>query len=97
MVNRRALDAGVYNFIIWGSGYLYLGKRTPFVVLIIIGCVLIRIESFLGGYLQLSTGPLGFYVFGWVASVVVNFAFAYDAYQLAVNEGPLHSRLGVGR
>jgi len=92
-VNRRAFDAGFLNFFIWGSGYLYLGKRSFFVILLTVGRILLWIESYWGTYLQLPTGPTDFYAFTWVVSIVLGFAFGYDAYQMGVQAPPLHAGL----
>ena len=65
--------AAILNFLIWGLGYLYLGKRTAFGLLLVIG------EVF-GASITLTgvVDPMEYLVF-----LIFSVAFAVDAYQEA--------------
>lgn len=71
--------AAILNFFIWGLGYLYLGKRINFGIMLIIGEILSvafmpRLDTFTAIKLFLSQLP---------AFILVSVAFAYDAYKAA--------------
>jgi hypothetical protein len=91
-MNGQALDAGALNFVVPGLGYLYLKTRTLFGLLLILGNV-VGIFTDLE-YPLVTSVERGYLVLA--AAVIIRAAFAYDAYQLAAHEGPLHSRLSAG-
>lgn len=81
--DKKPWLAALLNFLIWGLGYLYVGKRKTFGVLFIIAFVL----SFF-----IPDESLNFSAFDWIivliAYLLMAIAFAYDAYGTAqeVNE-----------
>ena len=70
--------AALLNFLVWGLGYLYAGRRKAFGTLFVIGFLL----SFL-----ISDEMLNFSTFDWIITIVsyliMSIAFAYDAYETA--------------
>ncbi|HEV2138559.1 MAG TPA: zinc ribbon domain-containing protein [Nitrososphaerales archaeon] len=73
--------AAVLNFFIWGLGYLYLGKKTTFGLILVIGSI-VTIAAI--GLPIGSPGPQIYVAdFGYL---VVAIAFAYDANELAKSE-----------
>ncbi len=71
--------AAVLNFIIWGLGYLYLGKKTTFGVILVLGNVITLFSLAFppGG------GSPGYDTFQALGLLVASLAFAYDASQMA--------------
>lgn len=78
--------AAVLNFFVWGLGYVYVGKRTP-LMLMAIGGVLLDIPWVLGfssfGQLGTSDFDLIVQIVSGLGSFIVGIALANDAYQLA--------------
>ncbi len=75
---KSAGVAAVLNFFIWGLGYLYLGKRTTFGVILAIGSIISLLSvAFPSG------GSLGYDTVQALGLLVVSLAFAWDASQLA--------------
>ena len=75
------------NFILPGAGYLILKRKQVFAVLLIVGCLLWFVWGFIEPSVHLRTwiwgGIPASFTLGLVATIVVNLAFGYDAYQLA--------------
>jgi len=71
--------AAILNFFIWGLGYLYLGKKINFAIILVIG----NIVS-LYALTFPRTPALGYDLTYALGVLVVSVAFAYDASQLAV-------------
>jgi hypothetical protein len=85
---KSPILAALLNFIIWGLGYLYVGKRKLFGLLLVMAFFL---TTFIG-YYEVLTGvvnPSRIFIspfYYWVSQVglyLTDSAFAYDAYQLA--------------
>ena len=76
--------AAILNFFIWGLGYLYLGKKINFAIILVIGNI---ISLFALAFPR--TPALGYDLTYGLGLLVVGVAFAYDASQLAV-EPSLH-------
>jgi len=75
--------AAILNFIFYGAGYLYLGKRTNFGVLLLIAWIIGAIS----GLGNVSLGELPFGVF--ISEFILTVGLAYDGYKTAeeVNKG----------
>jgi len=73
--------AAILNFFIWGLGYLYLGKKTTFGVILVIGSII----SLLAVAFPSGTN-LGYDTVQALGLLVVSVAFAWDASQLAKEE-----------
>lgn len=78
-MKKKPWLAAFLNVLVTGTGYLYVGKRTAFAVMLIISEVL--------AYFWLFSEPTALTVFSnpWVmmAGVLYWIAFAFDAYQEA--------------
>jgi len=73
--------AGFLNFFFWGAGYIILGKKTRFGIILLVARVLWLAAGVLSSSLVPTEG-LG----SWLASLAVfvfSLALAYDAYELA--------------
>ena len=68
--------AALLNFVIWGLGYLYVGKRKNFGIMLVIGAILVLV---LTATLELSLAD----ILSLPGSVIISFAFAYDGYKTA--------------
>ncbi len=80
MVKNRFI-AAVLNFAVWGLGYVYLGRNTTFASLLILGSVLTEIALVVPlGEVVL---PFGYRLVSDTGFLIVDLAFAYDAYQSA--------------
>ena len=80
---KRPLVVGLLNFFLPGLGYIILGKRIVFGWLILVSGVGLVILSFAydtGG--EMTTPD----IIGAALSILMSFAFAYDAYQIAQEE-----------
>jgi hypothetical protein len=73
----RAVIAAVLNLFIWGVGYLYIGKRRIFAILVLLG------EIFFLGFNTILHSPLGPLTAG-IPALIVSIALAYDAFRLVV-------------
>ena len=77
----------VANFFLPGTGYILLGKKPVFAWLLIVGCILWVIWCFTDPlwnfWLWPTQGISSKITLGLIATIIVNLAFAYDAYQLA--------------
>ncbi len=71
----RAAIAALLNFFIWGVGYLYIGKRRLFAIL------LLAAEVFFIGLGTILHSPLGPVTAG-LPVLIVSLALAYDAFRL---------------
>lgn len=80
--NKKPWLAALLNFFIWGLGYLYLGKRKNFGVLLIIGVILLTIIVPPANINQQLINLL----YSLPGGTIVSIAFVYDAYQLAREE-----------
>ncbi len=72
----RAAIAAILNLFIWGVGYLYIGKRRFFAILVLLAEIL---------FLGLNTilrSPLGPLTAG-IPALIISIALAYDAFRLA--------------
>jgi len=72
--------AAVLNFFIWGLGYLYLGRKKTFGVLLVLGLLIALLA------IGLSPPPPSNIVsdlFLMVAVIIIDIAFALDAYRMA--------------
>ena len=79
MPKRKAWLASILNFLIWGLGYLYIGKRRTFGVLLVIGEILLLVLVPVSAWTEADSLSLP----GWI---LMSIAFAYDAYKSAKNE-----------
>jgi len=71
MKKKKAWLAGILNFLVWGVGYLYNGKRKVTGWLFVAAMVI--------GAFATSTIAMNDYA-SWVSYVLFNFALGYDAY-----------------
>ena len=78
MSKSPALSA-LLNFLLWGLGYLYLGKKTTFGVILVIGGVI----DYVGLAFPSTEENLGYLMIILFSTFVIGLAFAYDAYQTA--------------
>jgi len=76
--DKSPLLAAILNFIIYGIGYLYLGKRKEFGYILVVSWIIAAVSG-LGGVNPLQLPP-GLYI----SEIILGIAFAYDAYKLAV-------------
>ncbi len=77
--------AAVLNFVIWGLGYLYLGKKTTFGVILVLGNIITLLSIAFP-----FQGPGGGYaIFQTLGLLVVSLAFALDASNLAKESSPV--------
>src|SRR3989338_4553671 len=76
---KRPWLAALLNIIIWGLGYLYVGKRKNFGILLLLGQLLIIILT--AGVVE-SNWTL-FDSLSLPGVILVYIAFAYDAYKTA--------------
>jgi hypothetical protein len=65
--------AAILNFFVWGLGYLYLGKRTNFGIILVIGEIIAAAAVFTEAFGGINS--LGLFVIG--------IAFAVDAHNEA--------------
>ena len=76
--------AAVLNALIWGFGYLYLEEKRTFAKLLFLGWLVSHsawlITRIINGQ---YFSPLTYQVIGGAGFLIIDFAFAYDAYQLA--------------
>ena len=79
-MSKNKYLAAILNFLVWGLGYVYLGKKNLFSVLLIVGSLL----STIAGYLPLGEVilPFSFRAITESGFLLVDVAFAYDAYNL---------------
>jgi len=74
--NKKPWLAALLNFIIWGLGYLYVGERKNFGILLVIGEILLIGLT--------ATQPLGLSeLLALPGSIIISLAFAYDGYKTA--------------
>ena len=79
---KSPLLAATLNFIFFGAGYLYLGKKKTFGAILIAAFVVMTIEYFLG-----TLSHLGNLINTHTISMtVLALALAYDAYALGKND-----------
>jgi hypothetical protein len=71
--------AAILNFFIWGLGYLYLGKKTTFGVILVLGNIITLFS--LAYPFGAPTG--GYLLFQTLGILVVGIAFAWDASLIA--------------
>ena len=80
MKNKKPWLAAILNFSLWGLGYLYLGKKKKFAVILIIGSLIMFPNFFY------DPGPAMNVIInlsGKISSIIISVAFAYDAYKEA--------------
>jgi hypothetical protein len=80
-MNRRHLRAALLNYFIWGLGYLYLGRRRRFGVILLVGYILIQ-SAFVLSYSYEFGRPIISQDVDSLGLIVVGLAFGYDAYHL---------------
>lgn len=82
LYRKKPWLAALLNIIIPGLGYLYIGKRVVFGVLLVISEVAALIWMFIPGNYELleNTAGLGWYYLAVIFAVI---AFALDAYNTA--------------
>ncbi len=73
MVRKNPTLAAILNFIIWGVGYIYLGKKLNFAIILVIAEMVFVGSAFIEPWPTLLT----------VGLLVASIAFAYDAYKEA--------------
>jgi hypothetical protein len=79
-VRKNALLAATLNALLYGVGYLYLGKRTALGLLVLLADVL-------AGWALLASNSFSFGDFRLdLAFLVFSAAFGVDAYQLAKDD-----------
>ncbi|MFQ6020649.1 MAG: hypothetical protein ACE5J4_01350 [Candidatus Aenigmatarchaeota archaeon] len=71
--------AAILNFIVWGSGYLYIGKRKVFAWSLLIAYILVHWYWFTIGFGQVWTTIPGFASF--IGHVIMSIGLAYDVYK----------------
>ena len=69
--------AATLNFFVWGLGYVYIRKKVPFGI----GLIIINVFGFSWLMFSLSDIPLAF----WAVTVALGFVFANNAYDEAKN------------
>ena len=74
VMKRRPWLAGVLNLLFPGLGYIYIGKRKLFGILLIITGILILIDLNLFDTAMFQS-PIAL-----IVGIIGQFAFAYDAY-----------------
>ena len=76
---KKPWVAAVLNFILYGLGYVYVGKRVGFGIGLLLSGIIL--------YWGVSIGDLPAVV--WIDSIILAFLFAYDGYKTAeeVNRG----------
>lgn len=79
-MKKSPLAAAVFNFIVWGLGYLYLGKRVAFGTILVLAELL---SYFLAPFLSLSEEFMRLLTWSLPIWLLMSIAFAYDAYQEA--------------
>ena len=75
--------AALLNFLFYGAGYLYIGKKKVFGVGLILVVVIIGIETVLRPMSHLGD-PLGTHTVSMTAMGIV---LAYDGYKTAIEAG----------
>jgi len=75
LVREKKNIAAVLNFLVWGAGYLYLGKRK----VLGIGLVISYLVFLLPLALESEMIPLLLKII--VPITLISFLFAYDAYE----------------
>lgn len=71
----RAAIAAILNLFIWGVGYLYIGKRRLFAIIVLAAEILFL------GIPTILHSPLGPLTAG-IPALIVSIALAYDAFRL---------------
>ncbi len=84
---KNPIVAAILNFVIWGLGYIYLGRKTVFTMLLALGSLAIKIAVLLYSFGE-PAPSLVYSVVNDVGFFMVNAAFAYDAYHLAKEPPP---------
>ena len=69
--------AAILNFLLFGLGYLYVGVRTNFALLLVISYVIALLDSFI------FSVPISYSSFFWLSYVLISLGFAIDAYNEA--------------
>jgi uncharacterized protein YacL len=71
--SKNPLIAAILNFILYGLGYVYAGKRVGFGIGLLLTSVLL--------YWGISFNDLPVVV--WIDSIIISFLLAYDGYRTA--------------
>jgi hypothetical protein len=80
-VKKNAILAATLNAVLYGVGYLYLGKKTAFAILVLLADIIA------GSALLASNSNFSFGDFRLdLAFLVFSAAFGLDAYQLAKDD-----------
>jgi len=79
---KSPILAGILNFLLYGIGYLYLGKRKVFGIVLFLGDVAFFAATGYAAIAQISISQT--YVnINSIGFVIIGVALGYDAYQLA--------------
>jgi hypothetical protein len=70
--------AAILNFIVWGLGYLYTGKRTVLGLGLLIGYIFVHLIIFYIEIQQWLTQP---HIYTMVGMTIISLALAYDVYK----------------
>ena len=81
-VHREPIVAALLNFIIWGTGYIYNGKRIVLGIGLLLGMILMHSVVFLLG-VRWFISSQGMLIF--ISHIVLSLTFAYDAYSDSKN------------
>lgn len=76
--------AAVLNFVLWGLGYIYIGRRRLFGTLMLISDIMLGIIYFL--FLMVPQSFL-ILILMEIPFVIISLAFAYDAYKETTKRG----------
>jgi len=78
MSNKNPFIAAVINFLFWGLGYVYFGKRIIFGHLVFLGFFFVHLPLFYGvNWLEIPG------IFTLTGHLVISLAFALDIIELA--------------
>ncbi|HVW82732.1 MAG TPA: hypothetical protein VHC68_02190 [Candidatus Paceibacterota bacterium] len=82
---RKPIVVAIANYILPGLGYVLLGRRVGFGLLMMLGCAVQVAQLYFGPLPYIVTygsSPLVI-ILGFSAIFIIEIAFAYDAYRLA--------------
>lgn len=71
--------AAILNFIVWGIGYLYIGKRKPLGWLMLAGYLLVHYYVYAVGFMSFWTDVPG--IFSFAGHIFISLGLAYDVYK----------------
>jgi hypothetical protein len=82
MEKKNPLLAGLFNFLTWGGGYLYVGKKKTFGYGLILVAILEHSPLMILGLGIITTYPYFLYLAG---HLVLSTLLAYDSYSIALD------------